>query len=207
MTNQELRDFFAYKLSKASGGMTARELAVAADLDPTKSRHYAALEKMIELNIVEKSDTRFFITDYGLSTLKSPLAQTVETSVEIAEPAPIVEESPLEQKHKSNTAEKIDEIEAKPYPFVVDSQVDEVDIKPIVDDKSEIKDLNPKNWAVRKAIDDAAQIIISHYESQIIPPRIIDNIETKIALLTDMVEQSNNQRAKVFNMIIEDLRS
>lgn len=133
---------------------------------------------------------------------KSPEKSSIDTTGTSL----ITEECTLE----SDRINPIQESALHDFEKHLDVVSDEADPTPVTSDKIEniiIKDLNPKNFVIRKAVDDAAAIIISHYESQITPPRVIDNIETKIALLSDMAEQSNSQRANVIKMIILDLQS
>jgi hypothetical protein len=180
MTQAELKEFFTFKLSGAKNGMTARELAILAGLDPSKTRHYDALARLAEANIIEKSDSTFFITDYGLSTLKSPLTQTVETPVETVEAAPIIEESALTQ---------IEE------PVVNESLTTEIPIN-----KMELE-----TFDVFQLTDNLASSFISLMQSKKEKP--IENIDYKIATLESLADIYNPKISATLREIAADLRS
>jgi len=127
MTNSEMKKAIAAFMFKTQHDVSPREVAIEMGLDPTKSRHYEVLKTMAEAGDVIKLDIgRYVISDsgitqYGLrdsskvtpSTLgkvtgevvgdkstvvkKSALVKTDTTIEKPVQPAPIVEESVLEQ--------------------------------------------------------------------------------------------------------------
>ena len=85
---------------------------------------------------------------------------------------------------------------------------DEPGTTPVVSDKIEnviIKDLNPQNFAIHKAINNAVEIIISHYEP-LITKREIYNFDYKIATLEALADTHNSKIGATLREIASDLR-
>jgi hypothetical protein len=148
-----LHDDIAIALKSSTVGMKVSELR--RNVRASENHIREAIKQMVENRYLQKTGvcntTRYSLTPQGrlrfISGNESPLTQTEKTPVETVQPAPIVEESPLEQivnnelgkladikyaddsisRGMCSVASKQNEIEIKPYPFVADSVIEEVE--------------------------------------------------------------------------------
>lgn len=215
MSNQTgIKKQILKELSKNKSGLTNFELSEKLGL--TKQQVNDSLRESSLDAYVLKGESlgvegiNYSITSKGLSYSKSqkgeksPLAQPEKAPVETVKPAPIVVESALE----SDRINPIQESALHDFEKHLDVVSDEPYPTPVTSDKIEnviIKDLNPKNFVIRKAVDDAAEIIISHYES-LITKREIDNFDYKIATLESLADIYNPKISATLREIAADLR-
>jgi hypothetical protein len=136
MTEFELKEHIAFELAKCNVGKKVSELLRLVPTNESKLRE--VIKSMVAAHHLEKtgasaSQTRYNLTQMGrlmfVSGSDSALEQNQKQSVKTPDPAPTATESPLMQNEneaemKSNTTERIDEIESKPYPFVTDGVVE-----------------------------------------------------------------------------------
>lgn len=199
MTNADLRDDFISQMNRACDGLTARELAIGAGLDvKTAVRYNSILKKMTELNIAEKVENLFYLTDYGKTQVKSALTQREKPVVETENALKTLEKSALEQKEN-------------PYNFVTDLVIEDFETRAVsakeaneaIDNfltkSDEIKVDNMH--IVRTILNKATSDIISRLDTK----KPIENRDEKIAKLTEIASQLNAANAAFLNEIAKDL--
>jgi hypothetical protein len=177
MTQDELRKDFLQQLKRADDGLTARQMAISAGLDVTKTRHYDVLARITESNLIEKIDTLYYLTDFGATHLRAELQDKLK---------------PVKVK-KSNTVEKIDEIEDFETRLPVEASVSTISIDAHIDNMS----------MVRAVLTKSTQDIIS----QLKKPLAIENRELKIEQLRVIAMQLNCESACVLNAVAEDFEA
>jgi hypothetical protein len=202
MTNSEMKKAIAAFMFKTQHDVSPREVAIEMGLDPTKSRHYEVLKTMAEAGDVIKLDIgRYVISDSGITNYglrdsskakKSPLSKNEKTPVETVEPAPIVEESVLEQIEKP-VAEVIAIKKFEPMEATNSDGTPFEYIAPTIEEKAQV-------WQI---LEEAGDKIIALQQSS-----TVENLDAKLNLLRDALPGVLNETyAVVLLQIADDLES
>jgi hypothetical protein len=202
MTNSEMKKAIAAFMFKTQHDVSPREVAIEMGLDPTKSRHYEVLKTMAEAGDVIKLDIgRYVISDSGITNYglrdsskakKSPLSKNEKTPVETVEPAPIVEESVLEQIEKP-VAEVIAIKKFEPMEATNSDGTPFEYIAPTIEEKAQV-------WQI---LEEAGDKIIALQQSS-----TVENLDAKLNLLRNALPGVLNETyAVVLLQIADDLES
>jgi hypothetical protein len=139
MTEFELREKIAFALQKTTVGLRNGEIVSAVNLRITDKDMREALRQMVDLRYLERSGncatTRYNLTPQGRLMFISgnenaPIAQVpVQKTPENEHIEPETTECVEKTPENVQVDAVIDEIEAKPYPFITDSVIEDFETR------------------------------------------------------------------------------
>jgi hypothetical protein len=189
MSPSDLRENFLRQLKNNSDtGLTARQLAVGTELSVKKTNLYDVLKRMVELNLIEKIESLYYITDFGITQVKDETFNFDLDKMKKAVESPSVPASGF-----------IEDFETR----AVTTEIAQEEINAFLGDVS-IKALDDRvdnMHIVRSILTKATQDIIARLNK----PHVIDNRDAKIKKLLDIALQLNAESAELLTTIADDL--